>query len=101
MRKTCMVAACVAALGMAGCAGGGYHRDRVSVGVGVGGPAYYDGYYDGHYGAFNDGYWGNDGAFWYSDESHNWHRDDGNHFRHDGGGDGWSHVHGSGASRDH
>jgi hypothetical protein len=69
--------------------------------VGVRGGDYYDAYYDGSYGGFHDGYWGNDGAFYYADGNHNWHRDDGNHFRHDNGGDGWSAVHGSGASRDH
>jgi hypothetical protein len=97
MRKTLILAAGAAALLVAGCMGPGYRHERVA--VGVGGPGYYDGYYDGHYGAFHDGYWGNDGNFWYSDDTNNWHRDDGHHFRRDGG-DGWNAVHGSGHSRD-
>lgn len=87
----------ITAIALSACAGPG--RSRVS--VAVGGPSYYDGYYDGGYGTFSDGYWGNDGAFWFSDSSRNWRRDDAHHFRRDSGGNGWSAVHGSGMHRDH
>ncbi len=61
---------------------------------------YYDGYYDGYYGPFVDGYWGGDGGFYYADHEHHWHHDDGGHFRR-GAAHGFSHVHGSGAHREH
>ena len=97
--KILMLGAALAAVLVSGCAYDG-HRNRVAVGVGVGGPDYYDGYYDGFYGPFDDGYWGNDGFFYYSDSGHNWHRDDGHHFRHESG-KGWARVHGRGHHRDH
>ena len=53
--KILMLGAALAAVLVSGCAYDG-HRDRVAVGVGVGGPDYYDGYYDGLYGPFDDGY---------------------------------------------
>jgi hypothetical protein len=95
--KALAISAALASLLVTGCAvetrGGG-------VGVGVGVSDYYDGYYDGYYGPFNDGYWGDDGAFYYADSGRNWHRDDGRHFRRDAY-TGYSHVHGSGAHREH
>ena len=81
---------------VAGCA----TRNRVGVGVAVGGPGYYDGYYDGYYGPFNDGYWGNDGYFWYSGGDRVWHRDNDRHFRRDASY-GFDHVRGRGHHRDH
>ena len=85
MKKAALTVA--AALALAACASG-YHG-----GVAVGGPDYYDGYYDGYYGPFYDGYWGPGGYFYYSDARGHWRRDDGHHFRHDASR-GWSHVHG-------
>ncbi len=94
MKRTILPPLCAALL-LAGCAGPG------EIGMTAGGPAYYDGYYDGFYGPFTDGYWGDDGFFWYADGTHNWHRDDARHFRHDSGGSSWTHVHGSGVHREH
>lgn len=95
--KILMLGAALAAVLVSGCA---YDDHRGRVAVGVGGPDYYDGYYDGFYGPFGDGYWGNDGFFYYSDAGNNWHRDDGHHFHHESG-TGWNHVHGTGHHRDH
>jgi uncharacterized protein YceK len=82
---------------LAGCA---TRHTAVGVGVGIGGPGYYSGYYDGYYGPFYDGYWGSDGFFWYTDRDHHWHRDDSHHFHRDAG-PGRRPVHGSGGRRDH
>jgi hypothetical protein len=75
-------------------------REHLGVGVAPGGPEYYDGYYDGFYGPFNDGYWGDDGFFWYSGGDRAWHRDENHHFQRMAG-NGFNHVHGSGAHREH
>ena len=98
--KILVLGAALAAVLVSGCAYDG-HRNRVAVGVGVGGPDYYDGYYDGFYGPFDDGYWGNDGFFWYySGRDRIWHRDEARHFRRDAG-PGFNHVRGHGHRREH
>ena len=65
------------------CACTGPRHETVAVGVG-GGPAYYDGWYDGYYGPYTDGYWGDDGFFYYSSgPDHHFTRDADHHFRRD------------------
>ncbi len=99
MKKILLAGA--AMLLLSGCAYGPRDHDRYAGGGVAVGVDYYDGYYDGFYGPYNDGYWGNDGFYYYSDNNRAWHRDDSHHFRHDNGGNGWNHVHGTGAHRDH
>jgi hypothetical protein len=81
MKSPLKVALTVSALlGLSAC-GGGY------VSAGVGGPVYYDGYYDGYYGPLHDGYWGDDNFFYYSGgRGRPFVRDEGGHFRRDAAG---------------
>ena len=67
-----------AALMLCACVAPGHE----TVAVSGGGPAYYDGWYDGYYGPYTDGYWGDDGFFYYSSNG-GYLRDNDHHFRRD------------------